>query len=94
MHQYDYSIWGDARKLDSLMGKSPPVVKYTRAQGLRAMRLYEQYDCSTASVIDELGYPSREMLVQWHKAWLDGSRDGEQTLGDRRGNVAHLNRSV
>ena len=45
--------------------RSPLMVKYTREQRLRAVRLYEQYDRSAASVINELGYPSRQMLVRW-----------------------------
>ena len=34
------------------------MVKYTREQRLRAVRLYERYDRSAASVVNELGYPS------------------------------------
>ena len=50
------------------------MVKYTREQRLRAVRLYEQYDRSAASVINELGYPSRQMLVRWHRAWVEAGR--------------------
>lgn len=49
------------------------------------MRLYERYDRSAASVINELGYPSRGMLAQWHRAWVEASRDGGGPLGDGRG---------
>lgn len=31
------------------------MVKYTREQRLRAVRLYERYDRSAASVVNELG---------------------------------------
>ncbi|MEF2736861.1 MAG: transposase, partial [Bifidobacterium choerinum] len=51
--------------------RSPLVVKCTREQRLRAVRLYERYDRSAASVTDELGYPSRGMLAQWHRAWVE-----------------------
>lgn len=61
------------------------MVKYTREQGLRAVRLYEQYDRSAASVTDELGYPSRQMLVRWHRAWVEAGRDDGGSLGDGRG---------
>lgn len=61
------------------------MVKYTREQGLRAVRLYEQYDRSAASVINELGYPSRQMLVRWHRAWVEAGRDDGGSLGDGRG---------
>lgn len=61
------------------------MVKYTREQRLRAVRLYEQYDRSAASVINELGYPSRQMLVRWHRAWVEAGRDDGGSLGDGRG---------
>ena len=38
---------------------------YTREQRLRAVRVYERYDRSAASVINELGYPSHEVLARW-----------------------------
>lgn len=31
------------------------MVRYSRERRLRAVRLYERYDCSAVSVIDELG---------------------------------------
>ena len=61
------------------------MVKYTREQRLRAVRLYERYDRSTASVINELGCPSRQMLVRWHRAWVEAGRDDGGSLGDGRG---------
>lgn len=61
------------------------MVKYTREQRLRAVRLYEQYDRSAASVINELGYPSREMLARWHRAWVEAGRDDGRSLDDGRG---------
>ncbi|WP_270417169.1 hypothetical protein [Bifidobacterium pseudolongum] len=40
------------------------MVKYTREQRLRAVRLYERYDRGAASVINELGCPSRLYFVK------------------------------
>lgn len=61
------------------------MARYTREQRLRAVRLYERYDRSAASVINELGYPSRGMLAQWHRAWVEAGRDDGGSLGDGRG---------
>lgn len=61
------------------------MVRYSREQRLRAVRLYEQYDRSAASVINELGYPSREMLARWHRAWVEAGRDDGGSLADGRG---------
>ncbi len=61
------------------------MVKYTREQRLRAVRLYERYDRGAASVINELGCPSRQMLVRWHRAWVEAGRDDGGSLGDGRG---------
>ena len=61
------------------------MVKCTREQRLRAVRLYERYDRSAASVTDELGYPSRGMLAQWHRAWVEAVRDDGRSLDDGRG---------
>ncbi|MBS6344422.1 MAG: IS3 family transposase [Bifidobacterium pseudolongum] len=61
------------------------MVKYSREQRLRAVRLYEQYDRSAASVISELGYPSRPMLARWHRAWVEAGRDDGRPLDDGRG---------
>ncbi|WP_270417207.1 transposase [Bifidobacterium pseudolongum] len=61
------------------------MVKYTREQRLRAVRLYERYGRSAAAVIDELGYPSGQTLAVWHRLWVRAGRDGGESLGDRRG---------
>ena len=61
------------------------MVKYSREQRLRAVRLYEQYDRSAASVISELGYPSQPMLARWHRAWVEAGRDDGRSLDDGRG---------
>ncbi len=58
------------------------MVRYSRERRLRAVRLYERYDCSAVSVIDELGYPSWEMLARWHRAWVEVGRDDGSSLGD------------
>ena len=63
------------------------MVKYTREQRLRAVRLYEQYDRSAASLINELGYPSRMMLARWG----DESEPGWRRL--RRAPVDEATRS-
>ena len=69
--------------------RSPLVVKYSREQRLRAVRLYEQYDRSAASVISELGYPSQPMLARWHRAWVEAGRDDGRSLDDGRGGTLH-----
>ncbi len=46
--------------------RSPLVVKYSREQRLRAVRLYEQYDRSAASVISELGVVAGANLFAVH----------------------------
>ena len=50
------------------------MVKYTREQRLRAMRLYERYDCRAVSVINELGHSSKEMLACRHCVWVEVGR--------------------
>lgn len=60
------------------------MVKYTRGRGF-VRRLYERYDRSAAAVINELGYPSRQMLTRWHRAWVEAGRDDDGSLGDGRG---------
>lgn len=62
-------------------------MRYLREQGLRAVRLYEQYDRSVASVTDDLWYPSRGMLARWYRAWVEASCDDGSSLGDGRGNL-------
>lgn len=61
------------------------MVKYTREQRLRAVRLYERYGRSAVAVIDELGYPSGQTLAVWHRLWVRAGRDDGESLGDRRG---------
>lgn len=48
------------------------------------MRLYEQYDCSAASVTDELGYLSREMLARWIDELEPGRRRVRRAPVDAR----------
>jgi hypothetical protein len=67
------------------VGRSPLVVKYTREQRLRAMRLYERYDCRAVSVINELGHSSKEMLACRHCVWVEVGRDDGESLGDGQG---------
>ena len=59
------------------------MVKYTREQRLRAVRLYERYGRSAVAVIDELGYPSGQTLAVWHRLWVRAGRDDGESLGDR-----------
>ena len=42
---------------------------YTYEERTRAIQLYIQYDLSIATVIRELGYPSRAMLYNWYKEY-------------------------
>lgn len=39
---------------------------YSREKFKKAIELYLKYDKSVASVIRELGYPSRKMLPRWY----------------------------
>ncbi len=64
------------------------MVKYTREQRLRSVRLYERYGRSAVAVIDELGYPSGQMLAVWHRLWVRAGRGYGESLGDRRGGRA------
>ncbi len=61
------------------------MAKYTREQRLRAVRLYERYDCSAMSVINELRHPFRWTLACWHRVWIEAARDGGESLDDGRG---------
>lgn len=61
------------------------MVKYTREQRLRTVRLYERYGRSAVAVIDELGYPSGQTLAVWHRLWVRAGRDDGESLDDRRG---------
>ena len=40
---------------------------YSYEDRIRAVKLYIKYDFSAATVIRELGYPSRKALVGWYK---------------------------
>ncbi len=42
---------------------------YSYEQRRKAVELYIQYDCSAASVINELGYPDYKSLIAWYKQY-------------------------
>lgn len=44
---------------------------YSYEQRIKAVELYIQYDCSAASVINELGYPDYKSLVSWYKQYTE-----------------------
>jgi len=44
---------------------------YSYADRLKAVKLFIKYDLCVASTIRELGYPSRNMLRQWHKEYIE-----------------------
>lgn len=43
---------------------------YSREKCQKAIELYLKYDKSVASVIREIGYPSRKTLPRWYKRYL------------------------
>jgi hypothetical protein len=44
---------------------------YSYADRLKAVELYIKYDLNVAAVVHELGYPSRNMLRQWHQEYIE-----------------------
>lgn len=42
---------------------------YSYEERLRSVKLYIKYDHSISSVIRELGYPSRQALLQWYREY-------------------------
>ncbi|MDR1210515.1 MAG: transposase [Clostridiales bacterium] len=52
---------------------------------MRAVQLYIKYDMNMATVIRELGYPSRGILYNWYKEFKDTGRlRGDDDLGYSR----------
>ncbi len=49
---------------------------YSREERMRAIELYFKYDKSAATVVRELGYPSRHLLPRWYKAYLKEQETG------------------
>ena len=49
---------------------------YSREKRMKAIELYIKYDKSTATVIRELGYPSRKLLPLWYKIYLNEQETG------------------
>ena len=49
---------------------------YSRADRIRAVELWLKYDKSESSVINELGYPSHNMLAKWHRDLLQEKETG------------------
>jgi putative transposase len=43
---------------------------YKYEDRMRAVQLYIKYDLNMASVIRELGYPSRQMLYNWYREFV------------------------
>lgn len=48
---------------------------YTREDKLKAVELFIKYDFSPQSVINELGYPCRGSLYNWHREYLANGND-------------------
>jgi transposase InsO family protein/transposase-like protein len=49
---------------------------YSREKRKKAIELYLKYDKSVATVIRELGYPTRKMLPRWYKEYLKEQETG------------------
>ena len=58
---------------------------YSREKRLKAIKLYLKYDKSEATVIRELGYPTRKLVVQWYKQYLAEQETGVVRDRYRRG---------
>ena len=55
---------------------------YSYEERIKAIQLFIQYDCSPSAVIHELGYPSRGMLYNWYKEYLEtGALRSDDKLG-------------
>lgn len=49
---------------------------YSRTDRIKAIELYIKYNRSAATVINELGYPSRGMMRNWYKQYLLEQKTG------------------
>ena len=56
---------------------------YSYEDRKRAVELYIEYNLSTADVIRELGYPSRNSLKNWYRDYLEHDEVRERTHGPR-----------
>ena len=55
---------------------------YSYEDRMKAVQLYIKYDMSVATVIRELGYPSRGMLYNWYREFeVDGALRSDSDLG-------------
>ncbi|MEQ8200680.1 MAG: IS3 family transposase [Syntrophomonadaceae bacterium] len=54
---------------------------YSREERMKAIELYIKYDKCIADVVHELGYPCRQLLPRWYKAYLNELETG--VLWDR-----------
>lgn len=44
---------------------------YSYEDRIKAVELYIKYDLSAADTVQELGYPDRKMMVQWHREYQE-----------------------
>lgn len=49
---------------------------YSREERMKAIELYIKYDKCIADVVHELGYPCRQLLPRWYKAYLQELETG------------------
>ena len=57
---------------------------YSAEDKRHAVELFIKYDLSCASVINELGYPSRGSLYEWHRSYLEYGDSAFESNGYRR----------
>lgn len=57
---------------------------YSAEDKRRAVELFIKYDLSCASVINELGYPSRGSLYEWYRSYLEYGDSAFESNGYRR----------
>lgn len=58
---------------------------YSYKERMKAIQLFVQYDCSPSAVIHELGYPSRGMLYNWYKEYIEtGTLRSDDMLGNAK----------
>ena len=68
---------------------------YKYEDRMKAVQLYIKYDLNMASVIRELGYPSRQMLYNWYREFVaNGVLRKDDKLGHSKCNETQRRSAV
>lgn len=67
---------------------------YSYEDRIKAVMLYIKYDLSIADTVRELGYPNRNMLVQWYKEYQETGRLHERYIKRPRYTSVQMNAAV